>query len=93
MSIKNAGAATHEASPLPHVRLALSVIACAVGDIKADDAPRQRSAVRFLNGSREFYFWAHVLDQDSHWLLQGLRAKLRQDSPHAFERLSEASAR
>ncbi len=93
MSIRNSESATHEPLPLPHVRLALSVIACAVGDIKADDAPRQRSAARFLNGSREFYFWAQVLDQDSNWLLRGLRAKLHHDSPHAFERLSEASAR
>ncbi len=93
MSIRNSGSATHEPLPLPHARLALSVIACAVGDIKADDAPRQRSAARFLNGSREFYFWAQVLDQDSNWLLRGLRAKLRHDSPHAFERLSEASVR
>ena len=43
---------------------------------------------RFLSGSPEFYFWAHVLKQDSNWLLRGLRARLRQDSPHAFERLS-----
>ena len=88
MSIKNSGFAKCEPQPLPHARLALSVIECAVSDIKADDAPRQRSAVRFLNGSREFYFWAHVLEQDSNWLLRGLRAKLRHDSPQAFERLS-----
>ena len=91
MSIRNAGSAKHEPPPLPHARLALSVIACAVSDIKARDEPRQRSAARFLNGSREFYFWAHVLDQDSTWLLQGLRAKLRQDAPHEFERLSRSA--
>ena len=65
MAIKNSGSAKHEPPPLPHARLALSVIACAVGDIKAADVPRQRSAARFLNGSREFYFWAHVLEQES----------------------------
>ena len=88
MSIKNSGAAKHEPQPLPHARLALSVIECAVSDIKADDAPRQRSAARFLSGSREFFFWAHVLEQDSTWLLRGLHTQLRQDSPRAFERLS-----
>ncbi len=88
MSIKNSGFAKREPQPPPQARLALSIIECAVSDIKADDAPRQRSAARFLNGSREFYFWAHVLEQDSNWLLRGLRARLRQDSPHAFERLS-----
>ena len=88
MSIKNLGAAKHEPEPLPHARLALSVIGCAVSDIKADDALRQRSAARFLSGSREFYFWAHVLEQDSTWLLRGLHTQLRQDSPQAFERLS-----
>ena len=88
MSIKNSGFKKREPQPPPYTRLALSVIECAVSDIKADDARRQRSAARFLNGSLEFYFWAHVLEQDSNWLLRGLHARLRQDSPQAFERLS-----
>ena len=71
-----------------HMRLALSVIELAVKDVNGRDASLQRSAVMFLNGSEEFYFWTHVLEQDSHWLLRGLRARLRHDSPHAFERLS-----
>ena len=92
MSIKNSGFAKHQPQPPPQARLALSIIECAVSDIKADDAPRQRSAARFLSGSPEFYFWAHVLEQDSNWLLRGLRARLRQDSPHAFERLSRLTS-
>jgi len=75
-----------------HTRLALSVIELAVKDINGCDASLQRSAVRFLNGSAEFYFWTHVLEQDSHWLLRALRARLRRDSPQAFERLSAGSA-
>ena len=75
MSIKKFGFAKHEPQPPPHARLTLSIIECAVSDIKTDDAPRQRSAARFSNGSREFYFWAHVLEQDSKWLLRGLRAR------------------
>lgn len=75
-----------------HMRLALSVIELAVKDINGRDASLQRSAARFLNGSEEFYFWAHVLEQDSHWLLRALRARLRKESPRAFERLSPQSA-
>ncbi len=72
-----------------HTRLALSVIECAVKDIQGCDASRQRSAATFLNGSAGFYFWTHVLEQDSHWLLRALRARLQRDSPRAFERLSQ----
>ena len=90
MSIKNLRSEKRQLQP-PHTRLALSVIECAVRDIQADNAPRQRSAAQFLNGSREFYFWAHALEQDSNWLLRGLHAKLRHDSPQAFERLSRYS--
>ena len=77
------------------MRLALSVIELAVRDISGCDASLQRSAARFLNGSEEFHLWTHVLEQDSHWLLRALRARLREDSPRAFERLSphEASTR
>ena len=75
-----------------HTRLALSVIELAVKDITGCDASLQKSAARFLNGSAEFYFWTHVLEQDSHWLLRALRARLRKNSPQAFERLSPGSA-
>ncbi len=72
-----------------HTRLALSVIERAVRDIQGCDASLQRSAATFLNGSEEFFFWTHVLEQDSHWLLRALRARLREDSPRAFGRLSQ----
>ena len=72
----------------PYMRLALSVIECAVKDIKGYDALLQRSAARFLNGSEWFYFWADALEQDSNWLLRELHTRLRTDSPRAFRRLS-----
>ena len=50
--IKNSGFAKRQPQPPPYARLALSIIACAVSDIKADDAPRQRSAARFLECER-----------------------------------------
>ena len=71
------------------MRLALSVIGRAVEDVKHYDTSLHRSAARFLNGSAGFYFWADLLEQDSTWLLRGLRTRLRQDSPGAFERLSQ----
>ena len=82
--------ARHPSQPeLPaHIRLALSVIERAVRDIKGYDASLYKSAAKFLNGSKEFRFWTHVLEQDSTWLLRTLHATLRKDSPRAFERLS-----
>jgi hypothetical protein len=71
-----------------HTRLALSVIECAVRDVQGHNALLSRSAARFLNGSERFYFWTDMLEQDSNWLLRALRARLRKDSPQAFERLS-----
>ena len=88
MSIKKLRSEKRHPKPSPHMRLALSVIGRAVEDVKNHDASLYRSAARFLNGSAEFYFWANVLEQDSTWLLRGLRTRLRQDSPRAFERLS-----
>ena len=89
MSIKNLATEKRQPSPSAHTRLALSVIGRAVEDVKKYDAALHRSAARFLNGSAEFYFWANVLEQDSTWLLRELRTRLRQDSPRAFERLSQ----
>ena len=82
--------ARHPPQPeLPaHTRLALSVIERAVRDIKGYDASLYRSAAKFLNGSEEFQFWTHVLEQDPTWLLRALHATLRRDSPRAFKRLS-----
>ena len=71
-----------------HARLALSVIECAVRDIKGPNSSLCTSAARFLNGSERFHFWTDMLEQDSDWLLRALRARLREDSPQAFERLS-----
>ena len=88
MSIRNLGSEKRQPKLSPHTRLALSVIARAVKDIEEYDASLHRSAARFLNGSEEFYFWANVLEQDSNWLLRELHARLRQDSPRAFRRLS-----
>ncbi len=88
MSFKNLRSETRHPQPSPHMRLALSVIGRAVEDVKHYDASLHRSAARFLNGSEEFYFWANVLEQDSNWLLRELHARLRQDSPRAFRRLS-----
>ena len=89
MSLRKLISKKRQAEPSPHTRLALSVIGRAVEDIKHYDASRHRSAARFLNGSAEFYFWANVLEQDSTWLLRGLRARLHQDSPQAFRRLAQ----
>ncbi len=89
MSLRKLISKKRQAEPSPHTRLALSVIGRAVEDIKHYDASRHRSAARFLNGSAEFYFWANVLEQDSTWLLRGLRARLRQDAPRAFQRLAQ----
>lgn len=89
MSIRKLKSEKRAAEPSPHTRLALSVIGRAVDDIKNYDASLHRSAARFLNGSEEFYFWANVLEQDSTWLLRGLQARLQQDSPRAFQRLSQ----
>ena len=72
----------------PYTMLALSVIECAVRDIKGYDELLHRSAARFLNGSEWFYFWADALEQDSNWLLNELHTRLRIDSPQAFRRLS-----
>ena len=72
-----------------HMRLALSVIERAVRDIKGCDASLYPGAAKFLNGSQEFQFWTHVLEQDPSWLLRALHATLRKDSPRAFERLSD----
>ncbi len=93
MSIRNSRSQTEtgQPHPPPHTRLALSVIECAVKDIKHDDESLHTSAVRFLNGSEDFYFWAQVLEQDSNWLLRRLRLRLRQDSPRAYERLGSHS--
>ena len=88
MSIRNLGSEKRQPTLSPHTRLVLSVIARAVKDIEEYDASLHRSAARFLNGSEEFYFWAHVLEQDSNWLLRELHARLRQNSPRAFRRLS-----
>ena len=71
-----------------HARLALSVIECAVNDIKGHNPSRRRSAAKFLNGSEGFHFWTALLEQDANWLLRALRARLRKDSPQALERLS-----
>ena len=89
MSLRKLTSKKRHAEPSPHTRLALSVIGRAVDDIKNYDSSLHRSAARFLNGSAEFYFWANVLEQDSTWLLRGLRNRLRQDSPQAFQRLSQ----
>ena len=78
----------HKTESPAHARLALSVIECAVKDIKGPNSSLSRSAVRFLNGSERFHFWTRMLEQDSNWLLRALRARLREDSPQAFERLS-----
>ena len=89
MLIRNSRSQTQTGQP-PHTRLALSVIECAVKDIKHDDESLHTSAARFLSGSEDFYFWAQVLEQDSNWLLRRLRLRLRQDSPRAYERLALA---
>ncbi len=91
MSIRNLAFGTRQPPLSPHTRLALSVVACAVKDIKGHDALLHRSAARFLNGSEAFYFWAQALEQDSNWLLRRLHARLRKDSPRAFRRLSQYS--
>ena len=74
-----------------HQRLALSVIECAVKDITSRDPSLSSSAATFLNGSARFRFWAHMLEQDAHWLLRALQARLHRESPRAFERLSQGA--
>ncbi len=90
MSFRNSRAQTEtdQPHPPPHTRLALSVIECAVKDIKQDDESLHGSAARFLSGSEDYYFWARALDQDSDWLLRALHVRLRNDSPRAYERLA-----
>ena len=53
MSIRNLAFGTRQPPLSPHTRLALSVVACAVRDIKGHDALLHRSAARFLNPQLE----------------------------------------
>ena len=91
MSLRHLRARPETSQPglSPHARLALSVVESAIKDIKDRDPSLHDSAITFLNGSEGFYFWARVFEQDSTWLLRELHVRLREDSPQAFERLSQ----